>query len=268
MAMYNPITDSFTYYESVNPKKVAIEFPLMDKPEDISSWADMITPSGNVVVSNPTEQKKEERDVFKAWEPEINRVYNISNSTTTSDTNRTLTTKNTLSKGNATAVQLMDKLIERGIKPHEAAAIVGHMGAESELNPSAFNGNDLGSQSGGLGQWRGDRLTALKNYAKSKNMAWTNVDLQADYLIHELQNKEKDTFKLLQSTTNPSEASKAWSYYERFAGYDGTTKTAQKLKRSKGWTEAQTQKWINEQHEKREKNSEIYYEWWKQAHQA
>jgi len=55
MAMYNPITDSFTYYEAVKPKKVAIEFSLMDKPEDISSWASSITPSGNVIVSNPTE---------------------------------------------------------------------------------------------------------------------------------------------------------------------------------------------------------------------
>jgi hypothetical protein len=66
---------------------------------------------------------------------------------------RTLTTKENLysSKKNATAVQLMDKLIERGIKPHEAAAIVGHMGAESDLNSSKVNNNDLGATSGGLG---------------------------------------------------------------------------------------------------------------------
>jgi hypothetical protein len=55
MAMYNPITDSFTYYEAVKHKKVAIEFPLMDKPEDISSWASDITSNGNIIVSNPTE---------------------------------------------------------------------------------------------------------------------------------------------------------------------------------------------------------------------
>ena len=54
MAMYNPVTDSFTYYESTEPKKIAIEFPLMDKPEDLSSWASNITPNGNIIVSNPT----------------------------------------------------------------------------------------------------------------------------------------------------------------------------------------------------------------------
>ena len=259
MAMYNPITNSFTYYEAIKPKKVAIEFPLMDKPEDISSWASGITSNGNVIVSNPTEQKKEERDIFKAYSPENNRVYSMDN-TETNNNDRTLTTKDSSSKGNATAVQLMDKLIERGIKPHEAAAIVGHMGAESGLNPSAFNGNDLGAASGGLGQWRGDRLTALKNYAKSKNMAWTNVDLQVDFLVNELNNNYKDVLQKLSASNNPTEASKAWSYYEKFAGYDGTTKTAKKA----GWSQAK----VNQEHEKREKNSETYYRWWKQAHQA
>jgi len=54
-------------------------------------------------------------------------------------------------KNNITAINIMDKLIERGMKPHEAAAVVGHMSAESGLNSSKVNNNDLGAKSGGLG---------------------------------------------------------------------------------------------------------------------
>jgi len=45
----------------------------------------------------------------------------------------------------------MNSLITKGKKtPHEAAGIVGNLMAESNLNPNAFNKNDLGSQSGGI----------------------------------------------------------------------------------------------------------------------
>ena len=91
-------------------------------------------------------------------------------------------------------------------------------------------------------------------------MAWTNVDLQVDFLVNELNNNYKDVLQKLSASNNPTEASKAWSYYEKFAGYDGTTKTAKKA----GWSQAK----VNQEHEKREKNSETYYRWWKQAHQA
>ena len=30
MAMYNPVTDSFTYYTPVEPKEVKLDLPLID----------------------------------------------------------------------------------------------------------------------------------------------------------------------------------------------------------------------------------------------
>ena len=47
-------------------------------------------------------------------------------------------------------MDLMSGLINRGFSPIEAAGLLGNMAAESGFNYSAWNGNDLGSASGGL----------------------------------------------------------------------------------------------------------------------
>jgi len=38
---------------------------------------------------------------------------------------------------------------------------------------------------------------------------------------------------MLSKTNDPHSASEAWAYYEKYAGYDGTTKTAKKA----GWSQ-------------------------------
>lgn len=158
------------------------------------------------------------------------------------------------------AMLVMNGLIKRGIDPPQAAGIAGSMVNESGLDPKKYSKNDLGTPSVGLAQWKDDRYIKLRNFASSKNKSWEDLDIQLDYLVQSI---DSDTKLKLESSKTPSEAAKAWANYERFAGYDGTTKTAQKLKRSKGWTEEQTKKWVDDQHKSRGDYAEEIYELWK-----
>jgi hypothetical protein len=55
------------------------------------------------------------------------------------------------------------------------------------------------------------------------------LDTQVDFLLHELNNNYSDVYNNLLNTNNPVDASKIWSYYEKFAGYDGKISSARKL---------------------------------------
>ena len=56
MAMYNPVTDSFTYYTPVEPKEVKLDLPLLDEPISLP-WASRIANKGSVIVSDNTSQQ-------------------------------------------------------------------------------------------------------------------------------------------------------------------------------------------------------------------
>ena len=105
--------------------------------------------------------------------------------------------KNILSEGNdplannesyiPAGVTLANDLISAGFSKSEAAAIVGNMWAESTFNPTA------GSESGpyGLIQLRGDRLKALKQYAKLIGRKISETQVQIWFLRVELKNGYK-----------------------------------------------------------------------------
>lgn len=228
---------------------------LQDKNGNNMLWAnDLIL---NPQLTEPEEPKIEQASVsFKQPDEDNGTVsnkfksnFNINNDQkTNSNINNNQKTK---------ALYIMDQLVNKyGRNAHEAAGIVGNLIAESKLNTEAYNGNDLGLPSGGIAQWNGSNFSKLKAYAKERGKSWKDLDLQIDFLNSTIDN---DVNNRLLSSTNPLEASKAWAYYEKFAGYDGTTKSAQKLKKSKGWTEAQTQNYINKEHAKRGKYSDEIY---------
>ena len=247
MVEYNPFKDfnpAFTVYKPVERKEVKIDFPLYDSP-DVSDMFSYVSSSGKPVSSANTPKSEESQyDILS----ELGKGHYESNA---DETNNIVP-----QEGDDLAVNIMNKLISKGnLAPYQAAAIVGHLKAESRLKSSRINRNDLGKISGGLGQWRGDRFEKLKNFAKNRGETWNNLDTQVDYLLYELQNDEKDAYNRLLASTNPTEASKAWSYYERFAGYDGTTATAKKA----GWSQDK----INKEHKKREDFSNQLYNVWK-----
>ena len=152
----------------------------------------------------------------------------------------------------STALYIMNSLINKGRRPHEAAGMVGNLLAESDLNPNSINENDLGNISGGIAQWRGSNFARLKAYAKSKGKSWNDLDLQIDFLNNSI---DSDVLNRLSKSKDAHQASEAWAYYERYAGYDGTTKTAKKAK----WSQDR----VNEEHNKRSKYSNYVFDLWK-----
>lgn len=240
---YQPIK---IYNEDI---KLSSSLPLM---EDITfdRGFDRITSSG-IPIARETESKKDTFENIFDYSPqqgEPTQTYNMEE----------------LKSDGGLGINLMNSLIKKGnLKPYQAAAIVGHMTAESGLQSGKSNLNDLGKVSGGLGQWRDDRLKKLKEFAKSQGKAWTNPDVQVDFLLKEGESSEKKAFDKLRQSKDEKEASKAWSHYERFAGYDGTLATARTFQKSKKWSDEQTQKWIDEQHQKRENNTQKLYNTWK-----
>ena len=263
MAEYNPFKDfnpAFTQYQYLKTPKVTIKNPVFGNQE----FSDGFIERNGTYIAPPNTPETQEYvtnnydDLFKEMG---NRHYE--NSPTISS--------NIKGDQKTLAINIVNALVNRSngnIKPEQASAIVGHLIAESGLTPSKINGNDLGATSGGLGQWRGERFTKLKQFAKNQGKTWNNLDTQVDFLIHELSTDYQDVYNKLISANNPTDASKAWSYYEKFAGYDNNISSAKKLQRSKGWSDSQTLKWIQNEHSKRENNSNEVYELWKQSRNA
>lgn len=238
---YDFLQNGFRTFETVETPKVEINFPLLDEPIDISSWAKSVTPEGSITVQSRLPRminNSETPTQGIAEQPEY----------TTSNSNNKMTSQ----KQKENALIIMNNLVQRGYKPHVAAGIVGNLIAESSLNPNSTT-NDLGKISGGLAQWRGDLFKNLKSEAKTKNVPWNDINFQLDYL-HNILNRDKGVLDRLNKATNAEEASEAWAYYEKYAGYDGTTKTAKKA----GWS----QKRVDEEHQKRKNYSNEVYQLW------
>lgn len=109
--------------------------------------------------------------------------------------------------------------VSQGLEPHQAAGIVGNLQGESgqELNPLATNKGDGrdGSDSIGIAQWNGTRAQALKDYAASRGVPWTDLNVQLDFLHRELNGSENSAFRRLKAATTPEEAGQAMLAFER-----------------------------------------------------
>jgi hypothetical protein len=112
-----------------------------------------------------------------------------------------------------------DYFVGQGLAPHQAAGIVGNLQGESGqgLNPLAMapgDGRD-GSDSIGIAQWNGTRAQALKDYAESKGVPWTDLTTQLQFLHSELQGPEAAAYKKVLSATTPEDAGRAFLAFER-----------------------------------------------------
>lgn len=109
--------------------------------------------------------------------------------------------------------------VSQGLTPVQAAGIVGNLQGESGkgLDPAAVNRGDGrdGSDSIGIGQWNGDRAQALKSYAASKNVPWTDLNTQLEFLHSELKGPESKAYAGLRAATTPEAAGQAMLAYER-----------------------------------------------------
>lgn len=104
-------------------------------------------------------------------------------------------------------------LVARGYKPHEAAGIAGNLAQESgfdtsiqEINPKTESAR---AQGGGFGlaQWTSkDRKQGLFNMAAMRGVPVDDLDLQLDYLDHELKTTHKKALNALKHTKDPRHA--------------------------------------------------------------
>ena len=100
-----------------------------------------------------------------------------------------------------------------GFSDEAVAGLLANINAESGFRTDVLG--DSGT-SIGLCQWHKGRYTALKNYCKDR---YKTVECQLDYLLHELRNGEKSSFKVLQS---------------KYTAYQMTTKFCQVFERPAG----------------------------------
>lgn len=99
----------------------------------------------------------------------------------------------------------------QGISAAQSAGIVGNFMRESgpELNTSALNLD--GSASFGIAQWLGGRKAGLINYARSQGKEATDIMVQLDYVMVELNGGyNKSVLVPLLKTTTPEEAAILW----------------------------------------------------------
>lgn len=95
-----------------------------------------------------------------------------------------------------------DYLVARGASPAGAAGVVGNLEGESGvgLDPSIVGD---GGTSGGIAQWHSSRWAALKAYANGVGKPWTDLGVQEQYLVQDLQ--DYGLWDQVKSATNPDD---------------------------------------------------------------
>ena len=108
------------------------------------------------------------------------------------------------------AQQVWAFFISKGYSPECTAGIMGNMYAESAMNPTAIQGGGKGPAAG-ICQWenyntQSGRWKNLYEYAKGNGKSWTDLDMQLNFVHHELTSKDIDN--RLSGKTAPSNISK------------------------------------------------------------
>lgn len=106
--------------------------------------------------------------------------------------------------------------VSEGFSAIHSAAIVGNFKLESGVNPKSTNKK---SGAHGIAQWLGGRLDRLKEFANQQGKDRDSLELQLDFVIHELGGLEKRAKEKLLETTNVTDAAVSWeNHYERAGG--------------------------------------------------
>lgn len=219
------------------PENVSIELPLLRDPIDISNWAIGITSTGMPVIKDKILPIEREDDQVLSGIQYSNYIPKSNNSSLT-----------------GRKKEALDFFISKGLSLHQASGIVGNLIAESNLKSESSVKDTNGKMSGGIAMWNGDNFNKLKNEASKKGVSWKDFNFQLEFLWNDLNsnnNQMKDVLKRLFNSTNAREASDAWAYYERYAGYNYSLNTAKQA----GWSKQR----IQQEHDKRANFAEQLY---------
>lgn len=103
-------------------------------------------------------------------------------------------------------------LLSKGVPAAGAAAVLGNIQEESNFDPTAVNSSGCA----GLCQWKDSRLTGLKNWAKSKQVDWTDVDTQLEYMWSELESSYPSVKNKIMGAISEKDIEYATWYWGRY----------------------------------------------------
>jgi len=118
------------------------------------------------------------------------------------------------------ACSIAGMLVAKGWSQQGASAIVGNMINESSLNPTVPDHVDVnGLSSGGLIQWNGARLTAMRNYAAAHGLNPSTVEAQIGFLDQEARTTMSTSGGGMINASDMESAIIAAANFEVFKGY-------------------------------------------------
>lgn len=176
-------------------------------PNEISNYYS----ENNIIPDNPYMQKylseTNETPVAKTSDNTNSKsIWNIPALTPSTTSNLNFIPINQRAK---TAMQF---LMNKGLSKAQSAGIVGNLQSESSLDPTAVGDKNLNTPSEGVAQWREERLTNLKNFAKAQNKPYTDFNTQLAFLWNELNSSKSSALNALRATTTPQEAASIFAH--------------------------------------------------------
>ncbi|MGM0020250.1 hypothetical protein IGK80_001129 [Enterococcus sp. DIV0609] len=97
------------------------------------------------------------------------------------------------------------------------AGILGNFQQESGIMPTAVERPNDPLSGHGIAQWTAGRTTNLKNFAKEKGKEWSDLGLQIEFLIYELNGSEKASQSVF-TLTSVEQATEEWQIKFERAG--------------------------------------------------
>ena len=115
----------------------------------------------------------------------------------------------------ASAQEVLQGLMARGIPRHIALGIAGNMSVESDgfqTDVNEYAPVVPGSRGGyGLNQWTGPRRTQFEQFAAKRGTSPDDLDTQLDFTLWELANTEARAGEALSAAKTPEEAARIYS---------------------------------------------------------
>ena len=197
------------------------ESPLFFDPDDVSPFKEEESYRKKLLDNLYTisEEKKKSSTTDLTDSP----FYSGNNLPTTSDDNTSEDNtfeQQSYQKLSATeaSTKITNFLLSKNLPKHAVAGIVGNLYAESKFNTSALGD---GKTSGGIAQWHAQRFNNLKQFAKENNKDWRDLDIQLEFLWHELNTSYASVLNKLKTANSTEKAAEIWGHdYEVFSGHE------------------------------------------------
>ena len=195
---YNPLENGFTTFESVENPTVEIQLPTMPEPLNLSDNFQKIGEDGIPLAQNKINinfnSKHEDPIQTQNYEEQSSSKVN--------------------SNISGRKKQAMEFFQSKGLAPHQAAGIVGNLmlesGSPNLSKTDAIGDRDKGPKgsSYGIGQWRLDRRTDLKNFAAKRGKPMSDFYTQLEFIWEEMNGSQKQ-YKILEGLLNSKNAKEA-----------------------------------------------------------